>query len=235
MERLWKLIESMRPVMSITGLAGGSYRCDKCSNVAANEAAARGQSPVDVQHPILGFSVLDVDLWNRKRRNAVFMYALVAEFDGGRCAIPRYIGVSKATCLRSRWTRLPGSEKHRFKTGSLVHHQRATMARTEREIASMPFMQRTARLCLYGTLVPLLVPLVQRGELHAPRLAGAAVPLGVDEEYSFARGLEEDTADLMESLGLAPWNRTKGQAARSVVECLGDGVWTDPRFARTGG
>jgi hypothetical protein len=140
--------------------------------------------------------------------------------------------VSKAKYLRGRWTRLPEGESHRFGHGELLHHQEAQMLRIKGEMDDPEFARRRLRLRLHATLVKRVVPLVAAGKVYAPSVAGKSAPVGSDAEYEFACGFEEDTADLMMTLGLRPWNRTKGKDHVPVGSALGAAMWTDPRYVR---
>lgn len=226
MQQLWDLLDTMRPVIEITGRASDHYRCDKCSNASNAKKPPQG----DVHHHVLDFSVLDDDYWAVSRPETVFLYLVTIE--GSGATFPRYVGVSKASYLRGRWTRLPTGESHRFRHGDLLHHQAAQMHRIEIEMDDPQFVERRLRLRLYATLVPRLVPAVTKGVRYAPRVAKKASPLGIDAEYEYARGVEEDTADLMTTLKLRPWNRTKGKEHVSMSAALGPTAWTDRRYIR---
>ena len=218
MIRLWNLLDQLPPVLAITGLTGADYHCDKCSQRAA------------VRHPVLAFQVLHPTLWNGRRPESVFLYLLTVEHNAFNVVVPRYVGISKAGCLRRRWTRRPTSEKANYPSGSLLHHAPATLHWIETEIAGLGFARGMAGLRLYANVLPPLVAVAHGGTIHSPRTRRLPVPQDAAEEYAFAQSMVDDTVQLMQTLRLQPWNRAG--ATQTITELLGAGVWADARFRR---
>lgn len=204
MYTLQALADSMSPSIDIVALEDSlSYRCDKCSNKSKSG---------EVRHPKANFRVLDSASWNASFGGEPFVYLLTAVQGCSDHESPRYVGIGKASCLMRRWTRMPSSEKHRFADGTLLHHMPATIPRLKRDFSDPAFQAMGAyfrlRVATINSIVTRL-SVKDREEWLLP----ASLPAGVEARYALTKNFESRVISKLYSVGLSPWNETKGPTA----------------------
>jgi hypothetical protein len=201
MHRLIQLREIMTPVLDILGPEDATYHCDKCTRANERDEIVR--------HPVWRFRVLDQHRWDGARARERWVYFLWALRSDGH-AVARYIGISKAPHLRSRWTRLPASEKGRYRTGQLLHHENPTPKRLERDFQDRSFAAVGGSFRIYQAWHDEILLALKQQRIVSAAFSRCGHPISSSGIYEFIKEFEAEYAQTMHQEGLRPWNNSRG-------------------------